>query len=312
MSDGVGDPRLRWYPPSWRIRYGDEFVALLEDQYADHLPASARLGLFTGGLRERGRQSGLTGDSVPEGDRIRAGALVVLIAWAAFVVAGANFAKFSEHFDEALPHAAGSHHVADLAFAVIQTVAFVAGIFVVAGALLAVPAFVRFVRAGGWPELRGHFLRALATTGITLVVTVPLLVTAHHLTSHQRNGGLHWYGALYLIWAALIVLTLTLWTVLIVAAAIRMQFSTLILAAEALLSVFVAIAMVVMVGATAIWWGAMANYAPTFLSGGPAGTVSSGWDLWLVVTVAAMALAMGIAALGAIREVRVWSKMRAG
>lgn len=312
MSDGAGDPRLRWYPPSWRVRYGDEFVALLQDHYGDRLPALTRLGLFTGGLRERARQSGLSGDSVPERDRLRAGALVVLVAWTSFVVAGASFAKLSEHFDEALPHGIGTHRVADLAFGVLQAVAGVAGIFVIAGALLAAPAFVRFVRAGGWSPLRGHFLRALAATGITVVVTVPLLVSAHHLTSHQRNGGgLHWYGALYLIWVALIVVTLTLWTVLAVAAARRVQFSTLILAAEALLAGAVAVAMVIMVGATAVWWGAMANYAPAFLSGGPAGTSGSPWDLWLVATVVVMALAMGIAAVGVVREVRVWSKMRA-
>ena len=73
------------------------------------------------------------------------------------MLAGASFAKFSEHFDEVLAHRTGAHRVPDLAFTVLQTVAGVAAALVVVGALLAVPAFVRFLRAGGWPAVRGHF-----------------------------------------------------------------------------------------------------------------------------------------------------------
>ncbi len=309
---GASDPRLRWYPRSWRVRYGDELVALLDEEYGDHPPSLVRLGLVTGGLRQRARQSGLTGDSAPAADGVRAGALVVFAAWTAFVVAGASFAKFAEHFDEALPHRTEAHHVPDLAFTVLQTVAGVAGVVVVAGAVLALPAFVRFLRAGGWTSVRGHVLRALTCTGVTVAATVPLLAWAHHLTSEQRNGGLHWYGAAFLMGAALIALTLTLWTVVAVAAARRVEFTQAVLIAEATLAVVIAGAMVVMVGATAVWWGAMANFAPTFLNARPGGTPGSPWDFWLVTTVALMVVAMGTAAMGVAREVQVWTKRRAG
>ena len=312
MHEGASDPRLRWYPLSWRARYGDELIALLDDEYGSHLPALVRLSLVTGGLRQRARQSGLTGDSAPAADGVRAGALVVLAAWTAFVIAGASFAKFSEHFDEALPHSMGAHRVPDLAFTVLQTVAGVASILVVAGALLAVPAFVRFLRADGWSSVRGHFLRALACTAVTVAATVPLLVWAHHLTPHQRNGGLHWYGALFLIWAVLIVITLTLWTVVAVAAGRRVDLTSAVLTAEATLAAAIAVAMVVMVGATAIWWGAMAKDASAFLNASPAGASGSPWDIWLIATVALMAVAMGTATVGVVREARVWTKMRAG
>jgi hypothetical protein len=312
MHEGASDPRLRWYPLSWRARYGDELIALLDDEYGGHLPALVHLGLVTGGLRQRARQSGLTGDSAPAADGVRAGALVVLAAWTAFVIAGASFAKFSEHFDEALPHSMGAHRVPDLAFTVLQTVAGVASILVVAGALLAVPAFVRFLRADGWSSVRGHFLRALTCTGLAVAVTVPLLVWAHHLTPHQRNGGLHWYGALFLIWAVLIVITLTLWTVVAVAAGRRVDLTSAVLTAEATLAAAIAVAMVVMVGATAVWWGAMAKDAPAFLNASPGGAPGSPWDIWLIATVALMAVAMGTAAVGVVREVRVWPKMRVG
>ena len=312
MTEGVNDPRLRWYPRSWRARYGDELVTLLHDEYGERLPTPVHLGLVTGGLRQRARQSGLTGDSTPATDGVRAGALVVLAAWTAFVIAGASFAKFSEHFDEALPHAMGAHRVPDVAFTVLQTVAGLAGVLVVAGALVAVPTFVRFLRADGWACVRGHILRALACTAITAAVTVPVLLSAHHLTSQQRNNGLHWYGALFLAWAALIVITMALWTVVAVAAARRVKFPPAILTVEALLAIAIAVAMLVMLGATAVWWGAMAKDAPAFLSSSPGGAPGTPWDLWLVATVLLMAAAMGTAAVGVARELRVWIKMHDG
>ena len=311
-TDGIDDQRLRWYPRQWRARYGDELAALLDEEYGDRLPASARFGLVSGGLRQRARASGLGGDSVPAPERVRAGALLVLAAWIAFVVAGANFAKFSEHFDEALPHSMETHRLPDLAFLVLQTTAGVASVLVVTGALLALPAFVQFLRADGWPLLRRHLLRALGATALTVAITVPLLLWAHRLTSQQRNGGMHWYGALYLLWAVFIVLTLTLWTVVAIAAARRVHLSKRILTAESVLAVAVALAMVIMIAATAVWWGAMAQDAPAFLSARPAGGQASPWDLLLIATVAVMGLAIVVAAIGVTQEVRGWLRMRAG
>ncbi len=311
-KEGAHDPRLRWYPRSWRIRYGDELITLLDDEYGEHLPFRVHLGLATGGLRQRAQQSGLTGDSAPAADRVRAGALVVLVAWAAFVIAGASFAKFSEHFDEALPHSMASHHVPDLAFWLLQSVAAVAGVLVVAGALLAVPAFVRFLQTDGWASVRGHFVRALAGTVLSGAATVLVVLRAHTLTPEQRDSGFHWYGALFLIWAALIVITLALWTVVAVAAARRSVFSPAILTAEAILAAAVALAMMVMVGATAVWWGAMAAAAPAFLSATPENAPGSTWDAWFIGTVGLMVLAMGVAACGVVREARVWTARREG
>jgi hypothetical protein len=309
--DAAGDRRLRWYPPTWRARYGDELVALLDDEYQDRLPMLVRLGLMTGGLQQRARQSGLTGDAAPASDRARAGALVVLAAWSVFVIAGASFAKFAEHFDEALPHRSSAHRLPDLAFTVLQMVAGVASFLVLTGALLAAPAFVRFVRAGGWKSVRGHFLRAIACTGVAAAATGLIIVLAHNLTSHQRNGGLDWYGAMFLVWAALIADTLMLWTAVAVATARRMALSTAVLAAEAALAAAIAGAMVVMLGATAVWWAEMAKVAPRFLMGSPGGAPGSSWDIWLVASVVLMAIAMSTAVAGAVREIRVWAQVRA-
>ncbi len=205
----------------------------------------------------------------------------------------------------------GAHHIPDLAFTVLQTVAGVVSVLVVAGALLAAPDFVRFLQSGGWSSVRGHFLLALACTGATIASTVPLVIWAHHLTAHQRNSGLHWYGAMFFLWAMLIAITLTMWTVVAVAAARRLHFRSAVLKAEVTLSVVVAAAMVIMVGATAVWWGSMVKEAPSFLNGSPAGAPGSPWNIWLVATVALMGAAMVVAAVGVVREARMWTRMRA-
>jgi hypothetical protein len=312
VDDRRSDPRLRWYPQRWRSRYGDEFLALLDDEYGGNLPVLVRLSLIPRGLQQRARQSGLTGDSAPAPDRARAGALVVLAAWTLFVIAGASFAKLSEHFDESLPHGRAAHRVPDVAFTVIQTVAGLACALVVTGALLALPAFLRFLRSGGWGSLRGHFVRAVTCSALLVVVTAPLLTWAHHLTPHQRNGGLHWYGILFLVWVTLLTITLTLWTGVAIAAARRLEFPPSVLMGESILAAAVAGTMLVMVSATVLWWAAMAMHAPAFLNAGPGGAPAASWDPWLTVTVASMVLAAGVALTGVVREVRVWTRIREG
>ncbi len=309
-TGSVDDPRLRWYPRSWRAKYGDELTTLLDDEYGCRVPARIQLSLVSGGLRQWARQTGLTGGALPAPDGIRAGALTVLASWTSFVIAGASFAKFAEHFDQALPHSVGAHRVPDVAFTVLQAVAAVASILVVIGAILAVPAFVRFLRAGGWPSLQGHFVRAVIGTVVTVAVTVPLVVWANHLPTNQSKGGIHWNEVLFLVWAAFIVITLTLWALAAMAAGRRVEFSTAMLTAEAILAGAVALAMVIMVTATAVWWGAMAEHAPGFLNASPAGAPGTPWDLWLVATFALMVLGMGAAVIGVLREVRLWIGMR--
>lgn len=298
---------LRWYPPLWRDRYGEEFVAYMQDSFGSQRPPlSARLSVAVGGIRERARQSGLAGDSVPPPDRIRGGALTVLVAWTAMVIAGSSFAKMSEHFDGALPRGGGVHRLPDLAYTVIQAVAGVGALSVVLGAGLAFPAFARSLRRGGWRSFRPHALRAAGCTLLTAGVAVPLSMWAHGLNNHQRNGGSTAYTAVFLVWAALAAVTLISWTVFAVAAARQVAVSRSLLAAEAGLAVTVAVATVVILVATTVWWVAMAEHAPSFLTGDP----SSPLDARITATVAVMALAAVTATAGAFRIVRCWPAWR--
>lgn len=296
---------LRWYPPAWRERYGAEVAAYMADRFGPGgPPLRARLSLIGGGLRERAR---LGGDHSPA-ERVRSGALLVLGAWAAFVVAGTSFAKFSEHFDGALP--SGARPVPDGAYTLLQGLAATAGLLVLAGAVVAVPSFVRFLRSGGRRSARRPIVAATACSLLAMAGSVPLVRWSHHLTGVQRNGGLPWYGAALLAWAALLALCLCLWTAAAVVVARRLSLTRRVLAAEAALAVGVTVAMAVMVGATAVWWAAMALHAPSFTGSGPGGLARAPVDPWLAATVVLMVLAVDAAALGTVRIIRSWPAVR--
>lgn len=101
---------LRWYPHKWQERYGDEFKMLLEDTLRGKRPtAKFRLTIALAGLRERGHYAGVIENSSSPSDCAKAGSLVVLIAWTAFLFAGFSFSKLSEHFGAAVPESSHTH-----------------------------------------------------------------------------------------------------------------------------------------------------------------------------------------------------------
>lgn len=85
---------VRWYPPAWRQRYGDEFSAMLE-QEREHEAGSRSLirsvrrsvDVVRGGLRARLDYSATFGSSVPASDRVRGGLGLVVFGAAGFVPA---------------------------------------------------------------------------------------------------------------------------------------------------------------------------------------------------------------------------------
>ncbi len=301
---------LRWYPRAWRERYGHELAALMEDHLQDRRPSLRfRLSMACAGLRERAHHGGLLGEGRPPAERVRAGSLLVLWAWAAFVIAGANFSKLSEHFAQALP--AASRAVPQAAFLVVQALAGTGAILVLVGALAAFPAFVRFLRAGRWPNVRRQVLLAVPVTGLTVVATVGLGVWARSLSTFQRNGGSFAYELAFLADAALIAATLVLWTVATVATARHLDLSPRLLALEATLASALALAMAAMTAATAVWWGALARSAPWFLHGTALEGAGSPIDRRLLLTMVTMLAAVVVAAWGVIRIGRSWSGLRA-
>jgi hypothetical protein len=84
-------PLLRWYPRSWRARYGEEFAELLRADIEER-PADLRrtADVIRSGLLARLTAAGLTGHELPPEEQIGAGlatAGCALIVFAAFGVA---------------------------------------------------------------------------------------------------------------------------------------------------------------------------------------------------------------------------------
>jgi hypothetical protein len=300
---------LRWYPKAWRDRYGDELNALLEDHLDGRRPTvGLRLAMARAGFREHGHHASLLGDVRPPAEQVRAGSLLVLVAWVVVVVAGASFAKLSEQFGASVP--TGSRAVPIHAFTTVEVAAVTGAVLVVLGALAAIPSFVAFLSHGGWPAVRTPLLRASAVAVVAVAATLGLAGWAHSLSSAQRNGGDLAYGTVFGAWAALVVATLVLWTVVAVAAGRRLPLGRHLLAFEAAMAMLAALAMAVMAVATSVWWGSMAIAAPWFLTGAPTGTSGSPADPRMVVTMTLMVVAAALGVIGVVRIGRSWGRLR--
>ncbi|HVA05979.1 MAG TPA: hypothetical protein VNG12_04475, partial [Acidimicrobiales bacterium] len=206
------------------------------------------------------------------------------------------------HFARALPIA--SRPLPQDAFDVVAALGVIGVTLVVLGAIAALPSFVRFLRAGGWSQVRRPVLRAGVLSALTVGAVIPLSAWAHHLSQLQRNGGDGLYSAAFVAWALVAAGTLAQWTVAGVMAARRIDLPRRVLHVEVLLAVAVAGTMVLITGATALWWGAMAKDAPWFLEGTARGTTPSPFNVQLVLTMALMLTAALVAAYGVVRIAR--------
>ena len=125
-------------------------VALLEDELEGTTPTvGLRVSLALAGTRQRARSGGLPGDGASPGLRVQTGALIVLSGWAVVVLGGAGFATLSEHFMEA--QAPQAQALARGAFTMAVALALCGGALVLVGAVLALPATLRFLRSCSAP-----------------------------------------------------------------------------------------------------------------------------------------------------------------
>lgn len=301
---------LRWYPISWRQRYGDELVAMMKDSLGGQQPTPRlRIEIALAGLRERGHQAGLLGRASSPADGARAGSLLVLCAWTAFVLAGASFSKLSEHFESAVPgHARG---LSSALFTAVQATAVTGAALVITGALVALPAFLRFLGNGGWSAIRRPVARAAATTVVTLAATASLAAWARSLSPLARNGGNWAYGLAFLAWAILVATTLVLWTGAVVAVARRLELAPRVVAVEAAMATALGTAMAAMTALVAAWWAIIATHAPWFLHGSAVGTAGSPFEPQLAATTALMLAAVISAGYGVTRIKASWGELRA-
>lgn len=176
-SRGRGGRLRRWlvalYPADWQARYGDEYLALLEQLpltprvVADHVRAAVAVRLDAS--RETPADRALAG-------RLRGGELSVLLAWLAVVVGGLAFQRM---VDDGLLRAVGLDNPAVLAAeGVVVAGATVSLLAVLAGTLPVLLAIVRTAFADRRPWL------------LALLAVPPILLGAWlGLTLWLASGG---------------------------------------------------------------------------------------------------------------------------
>jgi hypothetical protein len=257
---------LRWYPSQWRDRYGDEMAALLEDTYAaaSEVPLRQRASLAWAGLAERARSAGMVGWSHDPDVRLRGGSLLVLCGWAFFIVAGAMFVKVADRWSMSIRST--GHAVASGGFNVVGVAAVIGCLLVLVAAALVLPAFVRLLRAGRWPEVRRPITLAVASVAASGALFVILASWAQSLSTHDVNGGLPIYGWFFLLVSVVFFGAVVCGAAAAVAVGRRVELSAQTLRALGFLALALVGVMGLVMASLVAWWAAEAVRAPGFLA----------------------------------------------
>lgn len=288
MTSSRFDGLLRWYPKRWRQRYGDELVALMEDTYGEvKVPLSKRRDVLRGAMTEHLRELGLTPGHAGPTERLRSGSLLVACGWTLFVIAGSAFAKMTEHWIGATPRA--DRTLTLTAYDVVQRGAAIGAGLVVVAALVALPAFIQFLRRGGWSVIRRPVTLALIVTALTGLLTVGMVAWVHF--SDHANAFTHVVGSL---WGTLIVATITTWALAALYTGRHLHLSTAKLRLEGVVALLLTSAMITVLSGVLIWSLGVADGAPRLLSSGLFGLPGASASIIIgLVMIAGMALGLG-------------------
>jgi hypothetical protein len=173
---------LRWYPPAWRARYGDEFTELLLAEFAERPRSWRRAGdVARGGLLARLTGAGLTGHELEPSQQVRAGLATAVCSLAAFLAFGiAMWAQLTVGWEWAAPSATATR----IGMVAMSAAALLLTVFVVLAVLpLAVAAAGGIVR-GQARHLHGPLLIAVAGA-------VVLAVGSNHFQNAWPGTGGH-------------------------------------------------------------------------------------------------------------------------
>jgi hypothetical protein len=170
---------LRWYPASWRARYGEEFAELLAAELAER-PRSARrtADVIASGLLARGTVAGLTRHELAPADQVRAGLTTLAGALAAFLALGvAMLAQLATGWQWASPASSS-----DVFGTLVMTIA---------GASLALLALAAAVPVG-WRACRSvgrRDARIARPAGLALISAAALMAGARHFQNAWPGTG---------------------------------------------------------------------------------------------------------------------------
>jgi hypothetical protein len=258
---------LRWYPRAWRERYGEELLALIQDTLDEGRPTwRLRLGVVTGGLRERVHQAVRAGTAAAK----RASSRSLMI-----VVTGLILGNLPWNLKAPLPPARAWQKTA--AFDALIGVIAVTGVVVLAGGLVAAPAFVAFLREGGWSKIRRRVAWAAGATAAAGGGLAALFLGQRSMSSAQLSHS--WAYAIGVVATTVaLVAALGLWASAAAATAKHLNLATRARAAQPLLAAVTMTTALAMVSANTIWLAATQSSLP-----------------WLVVGVANLAVVSVVA-----------------
>ena len=174
--DPVVASLLRWYPRAWRQRYGEEFLAMVEDGLDGQRPTwRLTVSVAWAGLRERGRAL-VSRRVLARGARgIRFG----FGRWWPIWMTAYMLAFLPTAVEASAP--GGRAWQVTAALAALVAVTTLTGLAVLAGGLVALSAVRRFLRAGGWAAIRR---RVAWATGATVVAGAALTALSLGSRSH--------------------------------------------------------------------------------------------------------------------------------
>jgi len=180
---------LRWYPRAWRQRYGEEFLAMVEDGLDGQRPTwRLTMSVAWAGLRQRGRAL-VSGRTLSRGAH---GIDSVLGRWWASWAAAYTLATLPATVEASAPD--GRAWQVTAALAALVAVIALTGLAVLAGGLVAFPAFGRFLRAGGWAAIRRRVAWAAGATVVAGGALAGLVLGYRSQTYAQLNVSLAYFG----------------------------------------------------------------------------------------------------------------------
>jgi hypothetical protein len=247
-ADAAARKLLRWYPRAWRERYGEEFLAMVEDSLDGRRPGlRLRLSVARAGLRERGHQVRLAGQRTA----VRAGRGLGGMPGLgmAFLVASI-LASLPLDLKRTPP--ASRVWQADAARYVLAGLVVVTVAIIAAGGLAALPAFVRFLRTGGWPKIRRRVAWAAGATIAAAGGLAGLVIFVRSHTYAQVNVSWAYICGQPLALLAVMV-ALGLWVRAAKATARRLDLTPRIRAVEKTLGVVTGLGVVLVAGVRLIW-----------------------------------------------------------
>ena len=259
---------LLWlYPPSWRARYGDEFLALLADLRLSPIDLlDITLGAFDARLSPQQVARATDGSGCEDGiaigglrmtlNRLRASAITVFCAYIGFVVAGLAFNGILD--DNPLTQLRASHPDLHAAGLVVEGGAVVALLAVLIGGLPIAWAALRQAQREG----RMRTLMLFATPPLALLILIIYAVIFAVLSLQQGKplyGGAPTYLiAIYIVGAVLFCLAAIISAAAVAVAIVRSSVGERQYRFARIPAIVATLAMVVMLAAT-VTWGLLAN-----------------------------------------------------